>query len=216
MSDPPGRREANKQATRAALREAARRLFAERGYDATTVRDIAREADVTERTVYRYFEGKEGLLAEQALTWFDAVRSAIEARPADEPPLVAVREGLVEAAGGVAAALGRSPRRGDANGPGGLAELLQRSTPRPLRRLEDAITDAVLARPQRAGEESASALGPVHEARLVARVAIAALRTAANRLREPRTAGGKQVPGFEQLLEESFAALAQVVADAGP
>jgi AcrR family transcriptional regulator len=39
------------------------RLFGGLGYDATTVGDIARAADVTQRTFYRYFDGKEDLIA---------------------------------------------------------------------------------------------------------------------------------------------------------
>ena len=57
MAEPTGRREANKQATRAALRSAAKQLFASQGFERTTVRDIARLANVTERTFYRYFDG---------------------------------------------------------------------------------------------------------------------------------------------------------------
>lgn len=46
------------------LAEAALRLFAERGFDGTTIEDIARAARVTVGTVYRYFPDKAGLLAE--------------------------------------------------------------------------------------------------------------------------------------------------------
>lgn len=47
----------------AELREAALRLFAQRGYAATTIDDIARAARVTVGTVYRYFEDKAALLS---------------------------------------------------------------------------------------------------------------------------------------------------------
>ena len=67
LGPPPlGRREAHKQATRQALQQAADRLFAEHGYGATTVRDIAEAAGVTERTFFRYFTGKEELIIEDA------------------------------------------------------------------------------------------------------------------------------------------------------
>jgi len=46
------------------LREAALRLFAERGYAATTIEDIARAAGVTVGTVYRYFADKAALMSE--------------------------------------------------------------------------------------------------------------------------------------------------------
>ncbi len=41
---------------------AARRLFAQRGYDATTTREIAAEAGVSDALIYRHFRGKEALL----------------------------------------------------------------------------------------------------------------------------------------------------------
>jgi AcrR family transcriptional regulator len=47
----------------AELRQAALRLFAERGYSAATIEDVARSAGVTVGTVYRYFTDKSALLA---------------------------------------------------------------------------------------------------------------------------------------------------------
>src|SRR5215211_1748241 len=48
--------------TRAKVVEAARGLFAERGFAATTIADVAREAGVSEQTVYGGFGGKQGLV----------------------------------------------------------------------------------------------------------------------------------------------------------
>lgn len=56
-------------ATRAGIADAARRLFAERGWAATTVRDIAKAARVSEPTVYNAYGGKAGL----AMALVDAV-----------------------------------------------------------------------------------------------------------------------------------------------
>jgi AcrR family transcriptional regulator len=50
------------QETRARVVEAARRLFAERGFPATTIADVAREAGVSQQTVYGGFGGKQGLV----------------------------------------------------------------------------------------------------------------------------------------------------------
>ena len=94
-----GRREANKARTRAAVLDAAQRLFAERGYRSTTVREIAEAAGVTERTFYRYFEGKEGIFAEEVIGWMETLRAAIVARPKAEPPIEAISGAMASVIG---------------------------------------------------------------------------------------------------------------------
>jgi AcrR family transcriptional regulator len=59
---PEGGRIRNRAAREHALVAAARRLFAKRGYEATTTREIAAEAGCAEGLIHRYFQGKEGLL----------------------------------------------------------------------------------------------------------------------------------------------------------
>lgn len=71
-------------------------LFIERGFDATTMDDIAVAAGVGRRTVFRYFPSKNDL------PWgdFDAelrrLRRGLEAVPADVPMLQALREAIIE------------------------------------------------------------------------------------------------------------------------
>lgn len=48
-----GLRERKKARTRQLIADAAARLFAERGYENVAVSDVAREADVSEQTVYK-------------------------------------------------------------------------------------------------------------------------------------------------------------------
>jgi AcrR family transcriptional regulator len=54
-----GKRERTKAANRRAILAAARRVFGELGYDATTVRDIIRGTDLASGTFYNYFKSKE-------------------------------------------------------------------------------------------------------------------------------------------------------------
>lgn len=89
------RRERKKQETRAALEQAALRLFAEKGYEQTTVEEIAAAADVAVRTFFRYFSSKQHILfGDVAHQRIDQLQTALAARPREEPPLVAVRRVL--------------------------------------------------------------------------------------------------------------------------
>lgn len=94
----PGRRERKKQRTREALIDAAFRLFAAKGFEATTVEEIADAVDVSSRTFFRYFASKEDV----ALTFQDeqqaALFAAVRARPADEPIITAMRRAAVSVA----------------------------------------------------------------------------------------------------------------------
>jgi AcrR family transcriptional regulator len=210
MERPPGRREAHKLATRTALREAASRLFAEHGYEATTAAEIARAAHVAERTLYRYFDGKEELLAEELLAHIDVLHDAIRRRPAEEPPLLAVWRAMTEVGGQLSA---------DgfwlAGDPPLALSLLRRSTPRPLRRLEESIATAVLVRlsaePDVAPRGRAARARAELQSQVVAAVAVALLRTAILRHGQLKRHAGTGSPGVGRLLDDAFAALTDVV-----
>ncbi|MEU1275852.1 TetR family transcriptional regulator [Streptomyces sp. NPDC005799] len=89
-------RERKKQRTRDALLRAAVELFTTRGYEGTTVDDIAEAVDVSQRTFFRYFAGKEeAALALQELVVTRFVE-AVRERPADEAPMEALRRSVLE------------------------------------------------------------------------------------------------------------------------
>lgn len=80
-------RERKKQRTRAALADVALELFAERGFAAVTMAEIAAAADVGPRTVYRYFADKEELLFGEDEAVAELLLEVVEGRPHDEPVL---------------------------------------------------------------------------------------------------------------------------------
>ncbi len=86
-----GRRERKKEATRLAIENAARDLFAEQGFDETSVLDITETVDVSERTFYRYFVSKEDVLFGPWRRDLDVAIDLIESRPQSEDPLEAMR-----------------------------------------------------------------------------------------------------------------------------
>src|SRR5258707_5911266 len=92
MSPEPGLRERKKQRTRETIANAARRLFAERGYHATTLPEIAEAADVSTRTIFAYFPSKEDILFSDFPVMKAALAQALAERPPGTDTLETVRE----------------------------------------------------------------------------------------------------------------------------
>jgi AcrR family transcriptional regulator len=90
-----GLRARKKLQTRLALARAAMRLFEERGYAATTIDDIAAEANVSRRTFFRYFESKDEAFIVDPAGKLEALHVALAEGPPDEPTIAAVRRGLL-------------------------------------------------------------------------------------------------------------------------
>jgi AcrR family transcriptional regulator len=76
-----GLRERKKRQTREAIAHAAMTLFVEHGFDAVTVADVARAADVSEKTVFNYFPAKEDLVLHGGDERRAALIEAIRSRP---------------------------------------------------------------------------------------------------------------------------------------
>ncbi|MGW1836360.1 TetR family transcriptional regulator [Streptomyces sp. BBFR2] len=100
-----GLRARKKQRTRDSLIRAALELFTARGYEETTVDEIAAAVDVSQRTFFRYFSNKEEVVF--------AVQEMVEARfleelrrrPAAESPLTALRSSVAVAWDDIGAAI---------------------------------------------------------------------------------------------------------------
>lgn len=91
-----GRRERKKRRTREALVEAALDLFMAKGFEATTVEEIADAVDVSSRTFFRYFSSKEEVALTLQTEQFEMLLAALAARPADEPVFTALRHAGAE------------------------------------------------------------------------------------------------------------------------
>ncbi|WP_225821095.1 TetR/AcrR family transcriptional regulator [Streptomyces naphthomycinicus] len=89
-------RERKKRHTRESLLRAALELFTTKGYEQTTIDEIAEAVDVSQRTFFRYFAGKEDVaFAVQRMTEAAFVE-AVRARPAHEAPMKALRQAFLE------------------------------------------------------------------------------------------------------------------------
>ncbi|MGW2485753.1 TetR family transcriptional regulator [Streptomyces sp. NPDC001606] len=199
-----GRRDRKKAATRRTLLQTATRMFAERGYHETTVKDIAAAAGVTERTFFRYFPSKEDLVFAEILDFVPLVQREIRQRPDGEPPITAVHHSLLAAAAGL---------------DGGLAILFVGAPPRtlggqgrPTRVLtdfEDGIATA-LAERFAAHDPQEPARSRALRASVVARACVAAVRSALilyTRGAEGGGPGSRTLEEFTALLEEAFGVL---------
>lgn len=193
--DQPGstdRRSRKRAETAEALRWAALRLATEHGYEQLTVEAITEAADVSTRTFFNYYSSKdEALLGSDADTE-PALRAALAARPADEPPLLALRAVVSAFVGRLAA-----------NGPMWQLRMeLLRANPqlwprmhREMASFETALTEAVA---ERAGLP-ATAMYPT----LLAAGSLAAVRTALARWSE-----GSDEAALADLLAAAFDVLA--------
>jgi AcrR family transcriptional regulator len=93
-----GLRERKKQQTRQAIHDAAMRLFAERGFEATTIADIAAAADISPRTFFAYFASKEEAVFAKFEPAFEDFDRTLSERPPGTTALDALRTWIARAA----------------------------------------------------------------------------------------------------------------------
>jgi AcrR family transcriptional regulator len=86
-----GLRERKKQRTREQIVDAAMGLFAERGYQATTIADIAEAADVAPRTFFSYFPSKEAVVFHNVDRDLEGLATALRDRLPGENAFDALR-----------------------------------------------------------------------------------------------------------------------------
>src|SRR5262249_31150752 len=98
-----GLRERKKQRTRQLIADTARGLFSERGFEQVSIAEIAREADVSEQTVFNYFPTKEELVYSGLETFEAQLLAAVRERPAGHTVLDAFSEFVLEPRGLLAA-----------------------------------------------------------------------------------------------------------------
>ncbi|MCS7475888.1 TetR/AcrR family transcriptional regulator [Umezawaea endophytica] len=88
----PGIRELKKARTRRLIADTAARLFAQHGYENVSVNDVAREAQVSEQTVYNYFQTKQHLVTDRDQQIQDRLCDLVRSRPAGTSPAAAIRD----------------------------------------------------------------------------------------------------------------------------
>jgi AcrR family transcriptional regulator len=189
----PGLRERKRQQTRERLTRVAMALFLERGFEATTLDDIATAADISRRSYFHYFDSKEDVV----FAWHEEITAALvaatAARPASESMLTAAENAMAAMAGqiepGEAIAMARLKRDNPA---------LQARDQVKYEQLERALAEALAKR----GGHKAEKLG----ARLVAMIATGAMRIGGELW---AAEGARERP--EVLVKRTFAAIRAIL-----
>jgi AcrR family transcriptional regulator len=97
-----GLRERKKLKTRALIQKEALRLFLDKGYESTTIDDIAEAAEVSPSTFFNYFPSKEAVVIEDDLD--PLIFAAFNAQPPEVSPVAALRMALLDVLSGLAPA----------------------------------------------------------------------------------------------------------------
>jgi AcrR family transcriptional regulator len=96
VADHPGLRQRQAQRTREAIQDAATRLFLASGFHAVSVDEIAAAAEVSKRTLFKYFPSKEDLVIGGFADHADEAARTVAARPPGTSPLAALHEHFLD------------------------------------------------------------------------------------------------------------------------
>jgi AcrR family transcriptional regulator len=86
------------QFVRDAIYHSAIDLFAGKGFDETTVEEVAQAAGVSRASFFRYFSSKDDLLAQSVIRYGEALKAAIKASPPSSTPLEIMHETVLAVA----------------------------------------------------------------------------------------------------------------------
>jgi AcrR family transcriptional regulator len=185
MGEGGDRRARKKAATRALVLSTAQTLFADRGFDAVTIADIASTADVAVQTVFNHFSTKEELFFADRSEWVTIPADAITGRAPAEPPEQALRRSLIVTVGDYVARLADPEHRSMVAAVAATPALrvYERELSETSRRLvQAALVDAWAEQFDRKPEEFRRAAG------LISATWISAVRAVADEYREPMPA----------------------------
>jgi AcrR family transcriptional regulator len=195
---PPGLRDRKKERTRVAIRDAALELFAEHGYEATTVDQISERAEVSKATFFRYFATKGEVIFTSEGYELEQLGDAIAGRPAAEHDLIAVAHAVREEWVPTL-----DPRRIERQTRAAASSPLLRGLSFDLAQRWQAIVAEAVARRRGLGD-------PDPRCRLVANLVFVALSDAVNQWVEAGCRGD-----VGRLLEDAFARLVDVCREVG-
>jgi AcrR family transcriptional regulator len=113
-----GLRERKRRETLQRITDAGMCLFIEKGYDATTLDEIAAAAGISRRTFFYYFKSKDDILLSLQSSMGDMIVAEVRNAPPEKRPLAAIRDAIIKVCAPISAedmmALDRLMRSSDA------------------------------------------------------------------------------------------------------